>query len=350
MEQRMYARWKHQSARVVRLQAAALLLALTACGGGGGGDGGGNNGGGGLGTYTPGIFQPSPSFAARCAAPRSGTNPATGRAYPDVTGSTTDQNNWVRSWTNELYLWYREAPDLNPALYATPAYFDLLKTSATTPTGRPKDRFHFTYPTDEWFALSQSGQEVGYGLQWALISTDKLPRRAVIAYLEPSPPAATTSAGLSRGVEVVTVDGVDLANDNTQAGVAKINAGLFPSAAGESHAFVVRELNGSTRTVNLQAAVITTSPVPTTKVLQTADGPVGYLLFNDHLATSEAALYNAITTLKAASVTDLMLDIRYNGGGYLDIATAGLHDRRHRARRATFERCSSTTNTRTRTR
>ena len=32
-------------------------------------------------------------------------------------------------------------------------------------------------------------------------------------------------------------------------------------------------------------------------------------------------LINAINTLKAANVTDLVLDIRYNGGGYLDIAS-----------------------------
>jgi carboxyl-terminal processing protease len=45
------------------------------------------------------------------------------------------------------------------------------------------------------------------------------------------------------------------------------------------------------------------------------------MLFNDHLATSEQALVSAFTTLQAANVTDLVLDIRYNGGGYLDIAS-----------------------------
>ena len=27
------------------------------------------------------------------------------------------ENHWLRSWTNELYLWYREVPDLNPVGY-----------------------------------------------------------------------------------------------------------------------------------------------------------------------------------------------------------------------------------------
>ena len=45
------------------------------------------------------------------------------------------------------------------------------------------------------------------------------------------------------------------------------------------------------------------------------------MLFNDHLATSEAELVDAFTTLQTAGVSDLVLDIRYNGGGYLDIAS-----------------------------
>jgi hypothetical protein len=45
------------------------------------------------------------------------------------------------------------------------------------------------------------------------------------------------------------------------------------------------------------------------------------MLFNDHLATAESELVAAFTQLKGAGVHDLVLDIRYNGGGYLDIAS-----------------------------
>lgn len=293
----------------IRIGMLAAVSALSSCGGGGGDDDGG--GGGGLGTgWTAGIYQPSSNFAGRCVAPRAGTN--------DRSGSATDENNFLRSWTNELYLWYREVPDLNPAQYTTENYFPLLKTSATTSSGAAKDKFHFTYPTSVWEALSQSGQEVSYGVQWALLATVP-PRRAVIAYVEPNSPG--TAQGLTRGLEVLTVDGVDLVNTPTQAGVDTLNNGLFPDTAGESHTFGIRELNGTTRTVTLTAAVVTSDPVPTTTVLSTPSGPVGYILFNDHIATSERKLYDAINTLKAAAVTDLVLDIRYNGGGFLDIAS-----------------------------
>ena len=70
---------------------------------------------------------------------------------------------------------------------------------------------------------------------------------------------------------------------------------------------------------------LTAQPLASTPVLKVATLPapnesVGYLLFNDHIATAEGQLVAAIDTLKAAAVTDLVLDLRYNGGGYLDIA------------------------------
>ena len=48
---------------------------------------------------------------------------------------------------------------------------------------------------------------------------------------------------------------------------------------------------------------------------------VGYLLFNDHLATAERQLIAAIEQMQAAPINDLVLDLRYNGGGFLAIAS-----------------------------
>ena len=56
------------------------------------------------------------------------------------------------------------------------------------------------------------------------------------------------------------------------------------------------------------------------QVLSTDSGLVGYLTFNDHIATAGAELVNAIESLRDSNITDLVLDLRYNGGGYLDIA------------------------------
>jgi hypothetical protein len=83
----------------------------------------------------------------------------------------------------------------------------------------------------------------------------------------------------------------------------------------------VRDLGASSpRAITMQAANVTLTPVQNVATISTASGPVGYLLFNDHIATAESALANAVSALRAASINDLVLDIRYNGGGYLDIA------------------------------
>ena len=269
--------------------------------------------------WIPGVFDPSAGFAAQCASPRSGTDPATGRAFRDRPGSTLLENDWLRSWTHELYLWYREVPDLNPASYATADYFGLLKTSATTASGNPKDNFHFTYPTAEWEQLAQSGVSAGYGAQWVVIAP-RPPRRVVVAYTEPHSPA--TAARLARGAQVLTVDGVDLVHAGDQASVDKLNAGLFPSAPGGSHRFSILDPGSSKpRNVTMVAADVTGTPVQYVETLHVAGGTVGYMLFNDHLAPAEKQLISAFRRLAAARVDDLVLDLRYNGGGYLDIAS-----------------------------
>lgn len=293
---------------------------VAAAVGGGYGCGGGNDMASPTTAWTAGAFEPASTFAAQCATPRSGIDPGTDRAYPDKPGSTLVENNWLRSWTHDLYLWYREVPDLDPASYTTADYFDVLKTSATTPSGQPKDRFHFTYPTAQWLALSLAGVEAGYGAQWVLISS-RPPRRVVVAYTEPNSPATAPSAHLARGAQVLTVDGVDLVNANDSASIDTLNEGLFPSAPGAAHSFSILDFGaGKPRTVTMIATNVTSTPVQNVETIK-GSRSVGYILFNDHIATAEQQLVRAFKQLQGAGVSDLVLDIRYNGGGYLDIAS-----------------------------
>jgi hypothetical protein len=301
-------------------------MLVAACGGGGGGGGGPSMSGPPANpTYTAGTYPAASTFAGYCANPRTGTDPGTGKAYPDQAGSVVWEKFWIRSWINAYYLWYREAPDLDPtaSTYATAiAYFDADKTPAVTVSGSAKDKFHFTYPTAAWEALSTSGASIGYGATWTLIAVTP-PRKAVVAYTEPASsgyPATSASVNLARGAEIIAVDGVDLINSNDQASIDTLNAGLFPSAAGQTHTFTVVDAPGvASRTVTMTSTTITETPVQNVGVIPGTT--VGYLLFNDHIATAEYFLTQAITTLSQANVTDLVLDIRYNGGGYLDIAS-----------------------------
>jgi len=297
------------------------MLVLASCGGGGGGG-------------TPGVSSapPDPSsglvasstVAGRCVAPRgAGVVDENGQPYPDVQGTLADEKSWVRSWIDETYLWYPDvralsAATLNGNNYSSAlSYFNALKSPLTTASGKPKDRFHFVYDTPTWVALSRSGISYGYGFEFAL-SQPTPPRTTTVLYANPGTPAA--DQGVARGAQILKVDGVDLVNDGSASGVATLNAGLFPDAAGP-HTFTVLDFGATaSRTVTLNAAALAPSTVQNVKTLPAPNQSVGYMQFNDHLATSEAQLVAAIDQLKASAITDLVLDIRYNGGGYLDVA------------------------------
>jgi len=304
----------------------AALTALYGCGGGGGGSMGNSPGNGGSGTgsaYTPGVFQPSSKFAALCQSPRSGTDPYNNnRPYPDLQGTTTDENNWLRSWTHELYLWYDEVQDADPSLSTTAQYFQLMKTMETTPSGAPKDRFHFTYATSVWEQLSGAGVEVDYGVQFEIVKSTP-PRSVEIGYVETNIPTADRSQNLVRGDKVLAVDGADVVNATDQASINTINAGLSPATSGESHTFTIEDPGSSTpRTVTLTAASVTSTPVLMEKTVTGVNGAtVGYILYNSQVATAESELISAINDLKSRGVTDLVLDLRYDGGGLLDLAS-----------------------------
>ena len=309
--------------RMVRLGGSVIaMLALTSCGGGGGGG-------------TPGVSTAPPdqssglvassSVAGRCVAPRpASTEDENGRPYLDQQGTLADEKSWVRSWIDETYLWYRDvralsATTLNANNYSSAiGYFNALKSPQLTASGQLKDQFHFIYDTPTWVALSRSGVSFGYGFEFAWASNTP-PRKALIAYTNAGTSAA--DKGIARGAQILTIDGVDLVSDNTNAGIAILNAGLFPTAAGD-HIFTVLDLGATTpRTVTLNAAALAASTVQNVKTLPAPNQSVGYMQFNDHLATSEAQLVDAINQLKASAITDLVLDLRYNGGGYLDVAS-----------------------------
>ena len=299
-----------------------FAAALAGCGGGGGDDGG--TGGGGTvpppaSGWVAGSFLPASSFAGKCVNPRSGTDPQTGQPYNETLGTATDENNFLRSWSNDLYLWYNEIVDRDPGLHLTPEYFNLLKTTATTASGAPKDKFHFTYDTAAWLALIQSGTEAGYGAVWAELAT-RPPRRIVVAYTHPNSPAAT--ANLQRGEEIVLIDGVDVVNSSTQAEIETFLAGLYPDQLDETHSFRLRNpQTGAERTVTMQSRNVTIDPVQNGKIIPTATGAVGYIHFTDHLLVAEQQLIDEFTTFAQLPVADLVLDLRYNGGGLLAIAS-----------------------------
>jgi len=306
---------------------APLLLALmagvlSACGGGGGagGDGG------------VATLPASSNFAGKCAPENTLARDGTGSLLARYTsGSLQDEKSWVRSYMDEAYLWYAEvaAPDsalpaynTSPAQVALTNWFQALKTPALTTSGAKKDRFSFTLPTAEWNALIQSGVTGGYGIEWALASPT-VPRSLRVAYTNAGTPAE--AAGVVRGDSLVSlvVDGasIDFVNTTDAAEVARLNEVLFSPPQGRQATFRLRGNGGTERDVMLTAGPITTTPVKLAKVLDVGGSKVGYLLFNDFILPAEGQLGKAMEDFRAAAVSDLILDLRYNGGGYLYIAS-----------------------------
>ncbi|RJG14743.1 S41 family peptidase [Massilia cavernae] len=254
-----------------------------------------------------------------CAAPRTEMN-SNNLPYPDRQGTLADEMTFLRGWIDESYLWYREVPaNLRAEDYKAPVdYFNVLKTSALTASGKPKDKYHFSYDSARWEALNSKGVEFGYGVAWSRSTNAGAPRTWLVTTVEPGAPA--DAAGLRRGDQLLTVDGVDFVNTADADAIAKINAGLFPKTLGEVHQLTVNR-KGTIVHASLAASSVSTVPVKNTKVIDTPTGKVGYLTFANHNAVSELQLIESIELFKAAQIDDLVLDVRYNGGGLLYIAS-----------------------------
>jgi carboxyl-terminal processing protease len=257
----------------------------------------------------------SAAYQHLCAAPRvpDGTH-----FYPDRQGTLDDEKAFLRLWSDETYLWYNEIPGADPAGFDTAAdYFAVLKTPALTASGKPKDRYHFTYDTAKYEELSR-GVELGYGLSFVRNPAPNIPREWRIASVAPGSPAE--QAGLKRGDRLDQVDFKDFIWAGDSDTVDKLNAGLFPTKAGETHEMIFSR-GFQKLMVFMQAAKVDVAPVQNTRVLDTPTGKVGYMTFNSHNTVSESQLIAAFRTLQQAGVGDLVLDLRYNGGGLLAVAS-----------------------------
>lgn len=303
---------------------ALVALALVGCGGGGGG--GTNTGAGASATSASQLAQV-------CAVEntlRFDVNP------PTRVGTLADERKWVKAYFDERYLWYRDVPDLDPnaASYnvSTNAsafsnfgdsitnYFNDLRTPLLTPNGQRVDKFSFVTSTWSW-NQRQEGESLGYGWQLTSQGTGAA-RRVWVSYVFPSTqPDFAASAGVQRGDEILSVNGNDI--NSTIASVQNtVNLLLNPSYP-VTGSFTIRPLGSTgTTTVSLVAANVTL-PQAEHKVLTDSLGVKwGYLLFNAHVDSAEAPLRAAFSAFQDEPIDQLVLDLRYNGGGYLATASA----------------------------
>lgn len=300
----------------------ALLTALLASCGGGGGDSAS------LATNTTPAIPAETVVAGTptdnlnlCAVPRAGT--------ADKPGSIDTEKKWVRTFMDTTYLWYQDIPQVDPAGYtaaaygnsvykALDAYFRALKTTKTTASGKLVDQFSFTANTAD-LVKQQSGIASGFGMRRTPVLSVS-PRSVRVLYVEQGSPAQI--AGVQRGDTITSVDGVDI-NDPSAAGLNAILAGLNPAVAGKITVLGLQAPGTATRIVSVTSSNnIAVTPVSLTTTFVMGSDTVGYLSLNSfNVNSAEKQLADAVGQLKAANINELVLDLRYNGGGYIALSS-----------------------------
>ena len=275
-----------------------LLAALSACGGGGGGSGGGST-----------SAEPTPT--------------PTSTATASGTCSLLDRQNWAAAQLREWYLFPETLPaSLSPSGYASADdYIDALTATARS---QRRDRF-FTYLTSikEENAFISSGASAGFGIR---LSYDTAARRLLVAEAFEGAPAL--AAGIDRGTEILAI-GTAAGNLRTVAdlfaagGSQAVSDALGPSTAGTSRLLRIADAAGGTREVTVAKTDFSLAPVSSrygARIIEDGGRRYGYLNLRTFIDTADASLRDAFASFRAAGVTEVVIDLRYNGGGLVRIA------------------------------
>jgi C-terminal processing protease CtpA/Prc len=215
------------------------------------------------------------------------------------------------------------ATNVNPDSYTSvQAYIDALVAPARA---QNRDRF-FTYISSlaEDEAFINSGSNAGFGFR---LSSDAAAGRVFVAEAFEGGPAL--AANIDRGTEILAI-GTNASDLRTVSaiiaaeGTAGVTNALGPSTVGLSRVLRVRDANGTTRDVTLAKANYTLDPVSNrygTLIFDDGGKKVGYINFRSFIGgPAETDLRAAFAQFRAAGISEVIVDLRYNGGGLISTA------------------------------
>jgi carboxyl-terminal processing protease len=276
----------------------SLALVLSSCGGGG--DSGSGSSGGLIGS--PG-----------------GSGGSTGGGT--ATCSLRSRQDWAAQQLREWYLFPETLPaNLDPTPYATVEdYIDALTATARA---QGRDRF-FTFLTSiaAENAFNNSGSTAGFGVRFTIDASNRL---FVAEAFEGAPALA---AGIDRGTEIIAI-GTSSANLQSvstllaSGGTDALNNAIGPSTAGTTRVLRIRDAAG-TRDVSVAKADFNLLPVSTrygSEVIVDRGRKVGYINLRSFILSANQPLRDAMAQFKAQGVTNIIIDMRYNGGGLISVA------------------------------
>lgn len=133
-----------------------------------------------------------------------------------------------------------------------------------------------------------------------------------VSYVRVGSPAYI--AGVRRGDAIYMVNGEYVTEDNYE----DINKKLSSSLSGTYQLKYFRNAqisSGKELTASVTAGVYDYNPVLLCEVIQTASARIGYLVLESFDYSSQSFLQEAVNYLKSESITQLVLDLRFNTGG-----------------------------------
>lgn len=170
-------------------------------------------------------------------------------------------------------------------------------------------------------AFFGEGQFDGFGFGWRETIVEGVP---IVRITQVIPDSPAEAGGLARGQRIVALDGQALAS------ASALSQRLSATPSGGSVVFTLRDPDGSEVQGTVTRGLVTTIPVvcrdcdpdgPRVLVFEREGLPaIGYLDFRSFISTAAPALNDAFVFLRGQNVTDLVIDVRYNGGGLVSIA------------------------------
>lgn len=207
-------------------------------------------------------------------------------------------NDYIYSAFQEWYLWYDQIPKIDPNDYETQK--DLINAIKV-----PQDRWSFSGSYTQIMKLLQGGEYTGFGAGFMLDSDDQLK----ISMVYKNSPLGRL--GVQRGWIVNSINGYGADN------LTEVNNALGFNGDVE---FVLTDSEGIQHTETIQRETIVKNTVLYTSVIEKENHKIGYLVFDQFLEVSDSELRTVFEDFQGQNLTDIIVDLRYNGGGLNTIA------------------------------
>jgi len=228
----------------------------------------------------------------------------------NTTPTSTDVNNWIYQSMNTYYLWSTNMPALaktnltiDPMNYFTSILYDYGNT----------DRFSWidSSSTNLINQLNGVNKILGVKLNSFLIDNTKPSGdiALVIAYVIKGSPAE--KAGLKRGDIILTVDDqtINAKNYSTILQNTTLKLGLG--------AFANNTFSSTGKNLTLTKVEIQINPILIDTVINWSGKKVGYFSYTQFLTSFDDSLKALFGRFKTKGINELVIDLRYNGGGYV---------------------------------